>query len=342
VLAIAFLTKFTAALLAVVIIIYLFLVDGVRWLFNKTLWKSAGLGLAVVIPFLLFEMVQFGSPFAFYTRAIGTREFGTRTLLQTFLDYVTTTFPLVHWMYLSIFIVGLLTFVKLFVCFDRLRKSPERELRADLLLLLSFIVPFLYLVSIGYGSYIEERYLFLMYPLLFIVAARGLWWLHSQIGRIHRTAALVLLVGVLLFGAFQNVVHADAIIKDKSISFIQIKETGVWLQENSQPDDLVVSFHTQAELQYHANRRVVGIPGANQSELFQFLKREGVDYYVANVFVPPALDHVWKVLFPYYYPEVFEPVLSLQPYIDKEQKIPILTLFRVKPEGFQSLQEKPS
>lgn len=221
---------------------------------------------------------------------------------------------------------------ELVIGFDLLFKNKEKQLRSNLLLLLAFIVPFLYIVSIGYGVYIEERYLFLMYPLMFIIGGKGLYMLFERTKKYNKPIAIAVLVIFLTMGLYQNITHADDIIKNKKTSFIQVKQAGEWMNQNSDPNDLVYAFHTHAELQYAADRRVKGIPGNTPQELLEKIREEKPKFVVVNIFanIDPASE--WKISFPYMNPQIFKLERSYGPFIDKEKKLPILSIFSINPE----------
>ncbi len=102
----AFLMKFTAALLGFILLAYLLITERIKPFKNKQLWGTVGLAIVTVAPFLYYEFKKFGHPFAFYTAAIGGRAPSPRSLFQTLIDYINTTFPLVHSAFLILFIVG--------------------------------------------------------------------------------------------------------------------------------------------------------------------------------------------------------------------------------------------
>lgn len=284
---VGFLIKFTAALLGFILLFYLFVTDRLRPLKNKNLWISLFAGIITIVPFFLYEWKKFGYPLAFYISAIGGRPESPRSAWQNLMDFITQTFSLLHEAFLILFIIGfVIVLFELVIGFDLLFKQQNKKLKSHLLMVLSFIVPFLYLVSLGYGAYIEERYFFLMYPLVFIIGAHGAATAMGFIKKYNKTIAVSLVIIALTIGFYQNMITANNTIKGKAVSFIQVKEAGEWIQQRAEQDALVYSFHTQAELQYHANRRVKGIPGSTPEELIEIIRKEKPKYIVSNVFVP--------------------------------------------------------
>ncbi len=341
-LALGFMMKFTGALLGFIVLMYLIITARLKFLKNKDLWISAALGFLTMLPFLIYEKIRFGSFLAFYTAAIGGRALSPRSMWQTLIDYITQTLPLVRWIFFALFVVGLIFIVlDLVLGFDLLFKNKEKTLKTDLLVLITFLVPFLYIVSIGYGQYIEERYLFLVYPTMFLVAAKGVMKINSYLKKIPLPMAghvlpVIVTVCILAVGGYQNMVHADQIINDKKESYRQVQLAGEWIKQNSEKEDKLFALHAHAELQYAAERRVLGYPGIDPEDLMKNLRKHKPKYLVANVFAYLPDDMVWKLIYPFQHPEHFKPVQAYEPAIDKEGKIPILTIFEVLPAAYSA------
>jgi 4-amino-4-deoxy-L-arabinose transferase-like glycosyltransferase len=328
-----FLTKYTGAILGFILLAYMIVADRIKAFTRKEIWVSLGLGILTALPFLLYEWKKFGHPLAFYISAIGGRAASPRSGFQTLIDYINTTIPLIQWPFLILCIIGLIAIIfELIIGWDLLLKNKEKHLRANLLLILTCIVPFLYIVSLGYGAYIEERYLFLMYPMLFMIGAKGAMSLYHIIKKYNKPIAIAVVAILLVLGVQQNLATANASIKDKAVSFIQVKEAGQWLNQHTNPDDVIYSFHTQAEMQYHANRRVFGFKGTTPEEQLEYIKQDKPKYVVMNIFVPVDPGQTWKVAYAYTNQTMFKPEISYAPFIDEKQQIPILTIFSVNPE----------
>tara|TARA_Y100000310_G_scaffold336995_1_gene422954 strand:- start:12861 stop:14411 length:1551 start_codon:yes stop_codon:yes gene_type:complete len=336
VMVLAFLMKFTGALLAPILVVYLFIVYRLKPLKDKNLWISIGLGVLTVLPFLWYQFSRFGHPLAFYVKAIGGRAPSPRSMWQTFIDYIKVTFPHIETAFLILFIIGFIILLfELIIGFDLLWKKRDKNLKANLLLLLTFLVPFLYIVSLGYGRYIEERYLFIMYPFMFIIAAKGLFDLSKYIRKHSKVMATLVIIAFLAVGFYQNVEHGDKLIRSKENSFGQVKESAIWVRDHSDPDDLIFVHHTQAEFQYASNRKVQGIPGADATELIKEIVEKKPKFVVLNVFARVGEADAWKIAFPYVNTDIFKPEISYKPFIDDKQQIPIVTVFSIKPEFYE-------
>ena len=331
-----FLMKYTGALLVFILIVYLFITDRFKPLFNKTLWKSVALSLVAIIPFLWYEVTRFGHPLAFYIASIHGRAESPRSMWQTLIDYINVTLPMVKSVFLVLFILGFaLLLFELVIGFDLLWKNKEKKLKANLLLVLMFLVPFLYIVSLGYGAYIEERYLFLMYPFMFIIGAKALVTIADFIKKYSKRVALIVVIVVIAMGMYQNITYGDDMIMNKKKSFLQVQQAAEWVNERSEKDDLIFVHHTQAEFQYAANRRVEGVPGFTEEELLDEIRTKRPKFLVMNIYVNVEQKDMWKITYPFLKQDVFKEEIRYEPYLDKEKKIPIVTVFSIKPEFYK-------
>ncbi len=335
-LVLGFLMKYTGALLGFILLAYLFVIYRLKPLKNRNLWISLGAGILVSLPFFWYEWKKFGHPLAFYISAIGGRAASPRSGWQTLIDYIKTTIPHVETAFLVLFFIGFaIILFELIIGFDLLWKNKEQKLRANFFLFLTFLIPFLYIVSLGYGAYIEERYLFIMYPFMFIIAAKGLFTVTDYIKKYSKIIAVLLIIGVLAFGFYENFAHGNKLIKQKKVSFIQVKEAAEWVRDHSEKDDIIFVHHTQAEFQYASNRQARSIPGINETELIQAMKKIRPKFLVMNIFVPVAEGQEWKVPFPYARTDIFKREISYAPFIDKDNTLPILSVFSITPEFYE-------
>jgi hypothetical protein len=157
----------------------------------------------------------------------------------------------------------------------------------------------------------------------------------DYIGKYSRVVAVLFVIGFLAFGFYENFTHGDKLIKQKKVSFIQVKEAGEWVRDHSEKDAIVFVHHTQAEFQYAANRRVMGIPGNNETGLIDEMKKIKPTYLIMNIFVPVAEGQEWKVSFPYARTDIFKREVSYGPFLDKDNTLPILSVFSIKPEFYE-------
>ena len=332
VLVLAFLIKFTGALLGLILVIYLLVVYRFKPLKNKDLWISLGLGILTALPFFLYQWTRFGHPFAFYIKAIVNRSPSPRSLFQTLIDYINVIFPHIKTAFLILFIIGFIIVVfELIIGFDLLWKNKDKKLRANLLSLLILIVPILYLTNVGYGRYIDERYFFIVYPFMFMIAAKGLFDLSKYIKRHSKIIATLVIIAFLAVGFYQNIVQSEKTIKSKSISFIQVKQSAEWVRDHSDPGDLIFVHHTQAEFQYASNRKVQGIPGKDGAELIKEIVEKKPKFVVMNIFARVGEADAWKIPFPYVNQDIFKAEISYEPFVDENKQLPIVTIFSIKP-----------
>ena len=69
-------------------------------------------------------------------------------------------------------------------------------------------------------------------------------------------------------------------ITSKSLSFIEVKQAGVFLEKNLDIDEYFISPATSAEIQYHSNRRNIPVSINNS------LSNESIKYAVFSIYNP--------------------------------------------------------
>lgn len=326
--ALTFLMKFNGALLGICILIFFILADR-KQLKNKLWWRSAAYCLITLIPFFIYEQVKFGNPFAFYIQAILHKGGVVQQSLWENIKDFSQIFPLLHLVYFFLFIGGLILLLKTFLVIDQIIKNEKKEYNKDFFLLIWLVFPFLYHANLGHLGYIEERYLLMVFAAASLIASLGLFWVYNQILKYHKKIAIAVIILILLIGSYQNLKQTDETIKSKKDSFKQVQLAGNWVKENTNPDDIIYSLTTQAEMQYNSERKVKGVPGEKPEELLKKLKEDKVKYVFMNVFVNLGPTDIWKVTYPFQRQDLFLPVQAYGPYIDQDEQIPIGVLYKI-------------
>ena len=326
--ALSFLTKFSGTTLIFIFIMFLLLTRFLKFLKNKNLWISVLGGIITTIPFFVFEYLKFGSPLAFYTAAIVERNVQP-TFWQNFSPYLNGLL-LIKPVFFILFIIGLATSYKLFIGLDLLING-EKTLHADLFLLLWFLIGLFSLGWFGVNPSIglEERYMFIIYPAMFVFAAKGLGALSDFITKYRKHAAITVILILLAFGSYENLTHADKVIKFKIDSFSSEKQTGTWIRANSDKDALIFSLHSQAELQYSSSREVKGWPGP-LDEFNSQVKIQKPKYIVFNPHFQLSDYQINILNYMLSNKNKFPIAATFGQPIDKDGKVPAVIIFEVK------------
>ncbi len=320
---IGFLMKYTNALVLLPIVGTMVITRGVRWVKEKDVWISAGIAGIMTIPFFIWQYAAFGHPFAFFIRSILQKgDIRSSGFFDSLIEHVKFLFPLSGWLVLVLFLIGLVFFLDVFLRLDLwLRKKEKLDVLAEkkVLIVLWFVAILLFVGRLGYGAYIEERYYFSLQVAMFLVIGYALVKVYEAMQGEYKKAFVFGMAILLLFAAYENVTHANALIRDKAESFKQVKEAGAWLEEHLAPDEKFWSQTVSAEMQYHANRRNSG-PGYNVDDILKDTKLKYLVLTGFNQMVPEFSE------LPSKHPDIFVPVQGYT--IDGQN--PIVIIFEIK------------
>ena len=168
---------------------------------------------------------------------------------------------------------------------------------------------------------------------IFIITSKGIM-LTSQIiqKKLKEITAVIIIVLILLSGAYFQLRHADQIIKLKVDSYAEIRTAGLWIKDNSNPQDSVWS-RSLPQLAYYLERRIFretsSVLDVTEQDLLNQLNEEKPKYFVLYVFENHA---PWMFEFPGKYPEVFPPI---QVYTLNNQ--PVLVIYIINHNKLQEI-----
>jgi 4-amino-4-deoxy-L-arabinose transferase-like glycosyltransferase len=318
-LALGFLTRVIAALIVLIILIFLLLTERVKFLKNKHIWVSIGLIFVVVLPYLLWSHSYYGNAFAFLQNYISTS--GQRST-DPFAWYVFGFFKwFTEWLFFIIFFIGIITLYKLVLGFDLVLKNKEKRLKSDLFIVIWIIVTIIYFVFVQKAA--EDRWLIPMAPALFFLIGKGFIWIYVQIKKQNKILALVIIILLLFFGVYMQIDHAHSIINAKKDSYYHIKPAGLWVKDNTNEGDNIMSNNVYMQLLYYSERQVHGIAGTEE-ETVQKIKELKPKYYITTIFFR---SQDWSYTMPQNYPDSMMPVQAY--FMDQEQTQPILIIYEI-------------
>lgn len=313
------LTRFPFGLIFFVLLLYLIITERFKFLKNRDLWISSLLGIVCFLPYaswyyLKYSKIPILGPAGFY---------GAFSQLSNYLKILPGVFQSsIPGFWGSLLIVFLLGFLiisfNLIIGFDKIGK--DNELKKYTFIWLWTIIPFIFFAFFA-GQIAEDRYLFYLYPATFIIVGFALIKIYDFIMRFNKIFALFIVLLVLISASVAQISYADRIIKIKSTSYIQFKEAGKWIKENSNPGDKIIAAG-QPQLNYYSERDIIYWP--EDYEMNEFVKdNEEVKYIVLS-----ALERTseWTYLWPMDNPDKAIPV---QAYPDSQQR-PILIIYEVK------------
>ncbi|MFH1451634.1 MAG: glycosyltransferase family 39 protein [archaeon] len=198
-------------------------------------------------------------------------------LLKFIPGYLQTTFFLA-------FLVGLIvSLFELIIGYDIIKK--RRKLKADILMLI--ILGFIYAFFIFYLRAAEDRWLFATSLPIAIIAGVGLTQIYNLIKKYHKKVALIVVLGILIFGAYGQITYANNLIKYKEGSYLQMKQAFEWIKSTTPEDSILLGYGIGPYSLYYAER--INYDEnllLNDSETVKFIDDIDADYFVTHSFTP--------------------------------------------------------
>ncbi len=236
---------------------------------DKCNWIALGISGILL---LLFETFLFTNPI---TSVAGTYR---RAAEFTFLPFDVFEAYFLTGNYFSsplfiLFYLGLLIMAgTLIMSFGHIKKS--QKLKADLFSVISIILVLSYFLfyQMRIDSFGEPRWYF---PLLFgafICISKSTLFIADFFKKHHKTLPIIAIVLLMGIGGYYQVQHADTIIKSKAPSFEGIRQAGLYLKENSNPNDIIISIPLPQPA-YYSERKVINLAmltGEEESEDVSF------------------------------------------------------------------------
>ncbi len=277
----AFMARLLSAINIIILLIFLIFIKQHRFLLDRNLWISAIAGALTIAPYLLWAKLKYGSAlapvFAYSSALTG--------VYQKFAWYVFSFFNWYGaWVFTILFLAGLLfVFANLFVGSDLLGKKEGREVNADLLMLIWIVVYVIYFVFVARAA--EDRWLLPMAIPMFLLAGKALAWVFDFVKKYERRLAFAAVIVILLAGGVFQLARADDLIISKAKTYSQEPYAGIWLKDNTQKTDVIMSANEQAPFAYYTDRQVVGFAG-NEQDTIERIKKLKPRYILLTAYYP--------------------------------------------------------
>jgi len=325
----AVLMKFPAGLLGIIIILYLLLSEGLNFIKNRNLWIAGLIMVIIFIPYgfwyyFTYNKIPIIGVAGFYHSVNYLNVYLTQTIpmiLISPIPVLSGIFPSFGNFLIIFLIVGsILLLFNLLLGYNLVRKNEE--LKRHLFILFWLFIPIIYFSFLA-GQVPEDRYLFYSYPATFYLIGFVFVKIYKRFKKINTLSGVIsaiILFVIITSIAIQNLQTADNLIKLKSNSYIQFRQSGTWIKENSFPEQKVIATGVP-QLSYYSERKIIYWP--EKKEFERLLKEDkDVRYLVLSVLEgSPQWTYVWPQ-------ENQDKVVPVQAYLDQQQR-PILIVYEV-------------
>jgi 4-amino-4-deoxy-L-arabinose transferase-like glycosyltransferase len=285
VLMLAVVTRFPAALIFVVLALFVTVSEGGAALRRREYWLSGALALLVAAPFLVHFYVAYGDPLHVWKANQDLMQGGTvaqrLAILWQDLRWMAISFG---WVVTPFAVGGVLIFLAQAVGLVSPAEAGEVDPRGGLLILLWIAVPLLYFGLFIRSGNDTDRYLLLALPPALLAAGFCAARLSTLASNLHSTAPAAVMLAVVALGTARFLPNADRLIRLKVTSFDGLRDAGLWIKERSDPDEIVLS-RSVAQLTYYTERRNELIPDTRPA-FDAIMSTRKPRYVVVSVYEP--------------------------------------------------------
>jgi 4-amino-4-deoxy-L-arabinose transferase-like glycosyltransferase len=275
-----------------------------------------------ILPYFIYFNLSYGGLPFISTPSYG---FGTHGFTPFYVNVMPTIFASMipsittSWIFqvlLILFIAGLAYIVvNLFLGWDLIKK--EHSLKSYAFLLAWMVVPFIFFSLI---SQAEDRYLFMVYPAMFMVACLVLFKCYDFIKKNNKYAAIAFVLVILFLTAYAQISYGDQLVKFKASSYVQFRESGLWIKERSGPSDLILNSGVP-ENTYYSERNTTFYP-ENEADFDKFIVENRPRFMVLSRLEPSPQ---WTYAWPESHQDKVVPVQAY--YMDEAKQQPILIIY---------------
>ena len=241
---------------------------------NKIFTKKGLIGLGILILVIIASFIFTSIPQNFlnaYLHSDSPFGWNGLTVFYGFYQSIISQIPSILF---YAFIIGLvLVLFKIFLLADKIktmnRSNENLEFKSDLFNLILIVVVLFVFIFLMRANSFEYRWFFPLLPGMLAFTSKGIVSFSEYVGGFVKSKVFVnaLIILIILLGAYTQFAHADSIIKSKVDSYSQLKEAGLWLNENYNHSEKILSV-SSAQTTYYSELNVSSFSGIDNASVF--------------------------------------------------------------------------
>ncbi len=246
---------------------------------QKQFWLGSLIGAIPMILFFIYNLLTYGMLFpalSEYATSAGEKTnfyYATFGFFQHILGGTIGGFPAPLFI---LFLIGLVVMVvQLFLGFGLISKVKKLSSHVFVLSLLVINTAFL----VFYIRYAEDRYMFECYLSILFIAAYALDIVYLYLKNYHKQLAVIMVVVLLVSGAYMQYTHGHPIIESRTSSYYQMKTAFLWVKDNTPENSVILGSGIQPYAIYYSDR----IP-LQTDEFFE--NNSTFDYAIVHGYTP--------------------------------------------------------
>jgi len=149
-------------------------------------------------------------------------------------------------------------------------------------LILSAIGLLLILTNLIIGYDLIPKFMLPVFPFVFMAMGKGILYLNEKMSKkIDKKLIFLAFLIILLFGGYLQLSHASKIIELRVDSYASVRDAGLWIKENSELGDLVIT-DSLPQITYYSERESVF--SREEAEVDELMKDKDTKYLVVSAF----------------------------------------------------------
>jgi len=252
----------------------------IKWIISSII-----IMLIIMIPYFVFSLNEYGTPLGFTGAAVEHQDFNT-SYIDSFLGYL-FFFP--SGLGLFLFLLFSIAFIGIVIesCFGFDQIFINNKLKKYIFLLL-WLVSSIILLSVT--NFFLPRFSIYFFPAVFIMIALLLVKVFDKVKKYNKLVGIIV-IGILLApGIVYQVSTADSAIKGRATSFQEIKDAGLWLKENTNENDIIITASIH-QIMIYSDRQTYTFPELERN-FPSLLSKQNPKYLVLSR-VEPHPDWVY-------------------------------------------------
>lgn len=329
--ALGVLFKISGLLVPLIFMVFIFVKDRFSAFKNKHYYYFTLAFILTFSPYFLWAYHTFNTPIAIFTsgysNAVSTpTPYGWFNFKYFYYmtDYYSLGYSVVFFILLML---GIILSLKFLLYADLLIKEKKKAFDPDIFTLLAIII--ISAFYIFYMKYTEDRWVFLWLPFFFFFIGKALVFLYDFLKKYSKAVAIVVVLGLLLVGAYGQLKDVNALINAKKDTYSQVRDAALWMKKNSEKNDSIATV-SNPQTTFYAERRVYSFSGMNESQFVNLLMQNKPKYLEVSVFeTHPDWIYSWL--------QNNQGMLTVvQAYFDQNNQ-PLLVVYQIKYPAIQPI-----
>jgi|SRR3989344_41633 len=295
---------------------------------KKTLPFWMGALILIVIPWFTTNIYQ--KILANYYNAGEKLAWSSLTVFKGFFPSTISWIPqIIYYLFLLGIIFVLIDLLLRVDYFKHIKNNQNNlELKSDIFNLLTILAVLGFFIFFLRSQAYEFRWFFSMLLGMLSFTSKGIITFADYSGKLvnSKKLSIFLIILIVLIGVHSQLQYSDFVIKSKTESYLQVKQAGLWLKDNSFPEDVIVSASIPQNTFYSERKtRDFYVNGFNDNEtiFFEMANDERPKYLVVSAF-EPGFTPQWAYSVYQNYPEKLIPI---QTFSQPGQSQPLLVIF---------------